>query len=101
MAEIPARPAQKVERHAPWKPAAYEPADAAAIQALYNGVANHAQQKRALTWLITACGTYDMSYRPGQDGDRDTAFAEGRRSVGLQLVKLCNIKIGLLRRNEP
>lgn len=102
MAEQPTRPAQKVERHAPWKPAPYDPADAAAIQALQTGVATRDQQKRALTWLInTACGTYDMSYRPGQDGDRDTAFAEGRRSVGLQLVKLCNIKIGLLRRSEP
>lgn len=100
MAEYTTKPTGKaLEDNAPWKPAKYEPADVAAIQALYEGSANREQQKRALTWLInTACATYDMSYRTGAAGAMDTAFAEGRRSVGLQLVKLCNIKIGLLRR---
>jgi hypothetical protein len=55
------------------------------------------QQKRALDWLVKkACRTYDLSYRPGEDGRRDTDFAEGQRSIGLQVVKLLNIKIGLL-----
>lgn len=72
----------------PWKPAPYIDADTYAIKALAAGVANEGQQKRALEWIInTLCGTYDLSYRPGPEGDRDTAFAEGRRSVGLQLVK--------------
>ena len=77
----------------------FDDADAAAIQALGRGSASTDQQKRALDWIITkCCATYDMSYRPGEDGVRDTAFAEGRRFVGLQVVKLLKIKIGLLRR---
>jgi hypothetical protein len=62
-----------------------------AIKALATGTANAGQQKRALDWIITkACGTYDMSFRPGADGERETAFAEGKRHVGLQIVKHIN-----------
>jgi hypothetical protein len=76
----------------PWKPAPYDEADTYAIKALAAGVANEGQQKRALKWIIESlCGTYDLSFRPGPEGDRDTAFAEGRRSVGLQLVKQINL----------
>ena len=96
---------QAVAEHAPWKATPYEPADAAAFQALQRGAASIDQQKRALAWLITkCCRTYDMSYRPGDEGRRDTDFAEGRRSVGLEIVKLCNLKIGMIsttRREEP
>lgn len=88
---------QAIADHAPWKPASIESADAAAFQALARGNATADQQKRALDWLVKkACRTYDMSYRPGEDGRRDTDFAEGQRSIGLQLVKLLNIKIGAL-----
>ena len=70
----------------PWHPAPYEDADTYAIKALAAGVANDGQQKRALAWIInTLCGTYDMSFRP--EGDRETVFAEGKRFVGMQLVK--------------
>lgn len=83
----------------PWLPAEYDNADAAAIQALQRGTATAEQQKRALNWIIiTLAKTYDLSYRPGRDGDTD--FAEGKRFVGLQLVKLANIKIGLLKKEE-
>lgn len=89
---------QAIAEHAPWKPPAFEPADAAAFQALARGAATMEQQKRALDWLVkVACGTYDLSYRPGgEDGRRDTDFAEGRRSVGLAIVKMLNLKIGLI-----
>lgn len=88
---------QAIDEHAPWKPPSFDPADAEAFQALARGNATGAQQKRALDWLVkSACSTYDMSYRPGEDGRRDTDFAEGRRFVGLQIVKLLNLKIGLL-----
>jgi len=88
---------QAIEAHSPWKPAAFEPADAGAFQALARGNATMEQQKRALDWLVKrACRTYDLSYRPGEDGRRDTDFAEGQRSIGLQVVKLLNVKIGLL-----
>ena len=84
----PARPAAQ-----PWHPPAYEDYDVRALQALAAGNASDRQQQRALQWIIeAAAGTYDMSYRPGgEDGRRDTDFAEGRRFVGLQIVKLLKL----------
>lgn len=98
MATRPAKSTrQAIEDHAPWKPPKFEPQDAAALQALERGNATPDQQKRALNWIVNgACATYDLSYRPGDDGRRDTDFAEGRRFVGLQVVKLLKIKIGML-----
>ena len=92
----------KLEAHAPWLPPEYEPADVAAIQALARGNASMDQQKRALAWFIEkAAGAYEMSYRPGGiEGDRDSAFAEGRRFVGNQVVKMIKLKAGQQRRNE-
>lgn len=91
-----------LEDHAPWKPAEYALADATAFQALAAGTADKDQQLRALKWLIeNCCRTYDLSYRPGPGGQRDTDFAEGQRSVGLQVVKLVKLNVGMLRRSEP
>lgn len=74
----------------PWKPIAYDEADTAAIKALAAGNANEGQQRRALAWIVNrVAGTYDMSYRPGSE--RDSVFAEGRRFVGLQIVKQINL----------
>lgn len=60
------------------------------IQALNRGDATPQMQQDALKYIInTICRTYDMSYHP--ESDRDTSFAEGRRFVGLQLVKLLSL----------
>ncbi len=84
-----------------WTPPEYELADVSAIQALLAGEANADQQARALKWIIeAAAGTYDMSFRPGPSGERDTSFAEGRRFVGLQIVKLMKLDKGILRRKD-
>ena len=89
---------QAIEDHAPWKPPSFEPADAAAIQALSKGTASSEQQKRALHWIVNmGAGTYDFAYRPGAgDGERDTCIALGRQFVGQQIVKLLNLKIGMI-----
>lgn len=85
----------------PWVPASYEPADATAIQALMDGNAESHQQQRALKWIIEVlCGTYDLSYRPGEEGRRDTDFAEGKRFCGSQIVKLTRLNTSALRRME-
>ena len=66
--------------------------DAYAIQALMAGRASEAQQLRAMQVIVHGlCGTYDLSYRPASD--RDTAFAEGKRFVGLQCVKFARMNI--------
>jgi hypothetical protein len=89
---------QSLEEHAPWLPAPYELADVGAIQALARGDAPPDAQKRALRWIIeNAAGTYEQSYRPGPEGERDTAFAEGRRHVGLNIVKLLKLNLQAMR----
>lgn len=94
----PAR--QAAADNAPWLPAAYELADAAAIQALVRGDATADQQRRAVAWLVNCSGYYDLSFRPGDGGDRETAFAEGKRFVGAQMVKLSKLALSKLRDNQ-
>lgn len=73
----------------PTKPPNYVAADVLAFKALQAGEANEHQQQRALRWIIEgAADYYGMSYRRG-DSD-GTAFAEGRRFVGQQVVKMVN-----------
>lgn len=73
-----------------WMPVPYTADVIIALQALGQGNANEGQQKLALNWIIQdASGAYELSYRSDADGgERETAFAEGRRFVGLQTVKL-------------
>jgi hypothetical protein len=74
----------------PWHPTPYDVQTIYALKNLAAGKANETQQKRALEWLIhAACGTYQPTFIP--DSDRESAFAEGRRAVGLELVKLVNL----------
>lgn len=82
----------------PWLPAPYDAKTVSAIKALANGEANDGQQKIALNWIINAvCGAYDVSFRDDRDGgDRATSFAEGKRSAGLQIVKLINMSGAVL-----
>ncbi len=77
----------------PWEPAKYDaPGVTGAIKALNAGNANEGQQKLALMWILNdVCGIRDLSFRPGVDGERDTAFAEGKRFVGLQIAKQFNL----------
>ena len=86
----------------PWAPADYEVADAAAIQALMRGDATEEQQQRALRYVIeVVAGTYEQTYWPGGDeGRRDSDFAEGRRFVGNTLVKLTKLNLSKMRRME-
>lgn len=67
----------------------------AAVQALIRGEATDQQQRDFMNWLINqACATYDISFQ--LEGDRETAFAEGRRFVGSQVVKLSKLSLNQL-----
>ena len=73
-----------------WTPVPYTEREVRLIQALARGDATEEMQRDALKFIIeVVAGTYDMSYRP--ESERDTCFAEGRRMVGLTLVKLLKI----------
>jgi hypothetical protein len=72
-------------------------AGTAAIKALDRGDATPEQQRLALTTIIEGiCGYYDLSYRP--NNEHDTSFAEGKRFVGGQLVKLTKLNINRIER---
>lgn len=74
----------------PWHPADWDKADAIAMQALQRGEATPDQQIRALKWIVNAAAmTYDETFVAGQQDV--SAFLAGRRSVGTQIVKLCNV----------
>lgn len=96
---MPPRKVPGATKLEPWLPSSWEIPDAAAIQALQRGDASSEQQRHALTFIVnTLAATYDVSFRTGVDGDRVTAFAEGKRWVGLQIVKLCNLSLATLRK---
>lgn len=81
-----------------WLPPDYELADAYALQALSRGEADAAMQQRALKWVIEkACGTYEHVFRPEA---LEMAYAEGRRSVGLAIVKLLRLNTAALTRER-
>jgi hypothetical protein len=72
--------------------------DVAALKALQRGDATADQQQHALRFIVErACGTYEMSFCPGEDGHRATDFAEGKRRVGLLLVSLLKADIKKFR----
>lgn len=65
----------------------FDRADVAAIQAVGAGVADAAQQKRALQVILyKVCGFDDVSFRPGAPDI--TAFLEGQRFVAQKIQML-------------
>lgn len=85
------RPKQLFE---PWAPPETSAAEVAALKALANGKASPDQQKRALDFIIyRIAGTYEEVYCPGDGGNRDTAYALGKRRVGTYIVTLLNADI--------
>ena len=68
-----------------------------AMYALSVGAATQGQQQLAWSWIVGAlCRYHDVSYRPGVEGDRDTAFAEGRRFVAAEMIKMSRVNPGIL-----
>lgn len=84
----------------PWKPAEYDMADLSAVIAVQKGEATTDQQIRAMQWIVNnVCGTHDLPYRPGPEGDRDTVFACGKMFVGRQIVA-AQQKLNILKTKE-
>ena len=85
--------------HAPWLPVEYELRDEAAFQAFARGKADAGQQVHVLKFIVEKiCKTYDMSYRP--DSERDSNFAEGKRYVGNQIVKIVSFNLAALGKKK-
>lgn len=83
-------------------PPKWEVEDIGALRALARGDAMEHQQIRALKFIVEGlAATYQQSFRPGGlEGDRETAFAEGRRFVGTQIVGLLTIDPNSIKETE-
>jgi|AGTN01.3.fsa_nt_gi hypothetical protein len=78
----------------PWAPPVATAAEVAALKALAAGTASPEQQRRSLDFIIQrVAGTYEEVYCPGEGGNRDTAYALGKRRVGTYIVSLLNADI--------
>jgi hypothetical protein len=78
--------------HRPWFPVKWElyAKELYALRALHTGEATPEQQKLALDFiLLVVCKKDDLSFYP--DSPRDGDFAEGKRYVGNQVVKLLKL----------
>ena len=93
----------KPKSSAPWMPVKYVKADVAALHAVRRGEANASQQLRAMEFILEIiCDRHGMSFRPGgAEGARETDFAEGRRFVGNQIVKLTNLPLSKIKEDKP
>lgn len=92
----------KPSASAPWLPVKYRKADVAALQAMWRGEATPDQQTRAMEYIVGKVSDRNgMSFRPGgAEGARETDFAEGRRFVGNQILKLINIPLSKLNEDK-
>ena len=80
------------------KAARFALADAVAIQAIGKGTADPVQQKRALEWILRqASALGGQSFRPDP---MQTAFHEGRRFVGNQIVGLLKLDTNKLKDDD-
>jgi hypothetical protein len=70
----------------PWQPAEATRADVGAIQALVAGTANEYQQQLVVKYLMRVTCVKEMEFRP--ESDRASAFAAGKRFVGVQFFQL-------------
>lgn len=93
----------KLHKPEPWKPADYDRADHVAVIALAAGTATPAQQHIAWAWILFASGVSDKSFRAGGlAGQRDTDFAEGKKWVGEQMLKLAQTNPAIHdKRDDP
>lgn len=92
-------PERKVvpDRNRSWDSAPFALADAMALKALEAGTADADQQQRALHWIVHAGARVNrMSFDP--DSPRGSDFAEGRRFLGLQILRLVTTPVEDLER---
>lgn len=75
----------------PWAPPVLDLAELCALQDTARGVASSDQQVRAVRLIVEKFGwAYEDTWCPGADGERNSAFAQGRRRVGTMLVSFLN-----------
>jgi hypothetical protein len=72
-------------------PAEYDRQIISAVTAFMQGLASDGQQIIVRDWILhNVCQVDGSAYYRGADGDRDTAFALGKRYVANSLRKMTN-----------
>lgn len=84
---------QKVIANEPWLDPKWEPADASAIQALFRGDADKAQQQRAINFIVSELCVVPYSAYDAKN-QRNTDFALGKQRVGHLIVRLNRLNVG-------
>ncbi len=98
----PVQTGQRIRSTDPWAPVPCTKADAAALHALRRGDATPDQMTHAIDFIVGAIGDRNgMSFRPGADGVTATAFAEGRRFVANQIVRITNTPLSKFDKEKP
>jgi hypothetical protein len=88
----------KAKLFEPWAPPAIDLPTLAALQAVASGNATADQQQRAMRFIVERIGwAYEDTWCPGADGERNSAFAQGRRRVGTMLVSFLNADLDNFR----
>lgn len=73
-------------------------ADIHALQQVHRGEATPEQQKRLIAWILAdVARVKELGYHPT---DRDSAFASGRRFVGLKLAEFITTNLENLKKKE-
>lgn len=90
---VPAAAAK--EQLQPWLPQQCDPADVAALRAVYAGNASEHQQRRAVDFVIKRlCGVGSLPFVPGgEDGRRATDLALGKQQVGIEILNLVATRV--------
>lgn len=82
------------------EPPPYMPADINAIKAMFEGIANTGQQKRAMDWILTAaCGMEHDPFKP--ENARLSDYLTGRQSVGRAILELKNARAATDVKGSP
>lgn len=79
----------------PWQIAQgqMDPQDIFALQAVQKGKASEGQQQRALDFILRLTEHEKMTFYPGgDDGRRASDFAEGKRFIGSQIVRVLKMR---------
>ncbi|HCZ49096.1 MAG TPA: hypothetical protein DCZ11_08835 [Gammaproteobacteria bacterium] len=88
----------KTNQSPPWEPAPATVDEILAIRDLVRGKANEQQQATFVRWLEKASGVSELEFRG--DGERASAFASGKRFVGLQFFTLAKTNVPQEMRQE-
>lgn len=83
----------------PCAPVVVTKSEVYAVRALQDGKANEGQQQLAWDLIMKVAGVRDLEFRP--ESERLSAFASGKRFVGLQLVKLITLPGAYVEKLEP